>query len=1149
MYEGVRRAFYCVILLCWGVGTAHADKLAVVEILSEPAVAMEAGALTLILRSQLAKGQRQVVSFGTLHKVLGKKRTLAGNAIEETMRKLKADRLISGRLAREGTRWKGTIRVYGPGNKILGSATIQTQQGNIDKLGAELVRKVAGILGEEIYARPQTSVGQLRPFVMAAHAVANGNFEEARESLWAAQPGVASSVPAAIDIARVVWEGEQLPFVDKMTIALSGSDPSTVLRLANAALQEDSKNSIAWAAKARAEFVVLNRKAGNKALAKVDPKSPVPFVSLARAHGAHTQRQAAKRDVLLHALVESAYIPALAYISSLSPGVLSKTLEHAVLDSAETHASRYPSLANSLGVRAARGGIGGRKALDLIEIRELSARHMDLVESLVDQGDAAATSYGLRLLAAIQARRGRLEEAEKTAQKALAQDPQDSRLLAQVAQLQEDKNRQVAKTTHANLDTAGDDPLAANVALANRQAPLDTATEVRLVELVADLRSLLDKFPVFRGQVATVAVVPMEGSEEAFYWPLRAHPHHLEQGIVAALEASPYQLQVSRGQDVLAKPLARSALEELAARRQVGSVVAYSLRSKGTRANVHLVVYDVAAASATEYTETIGGKSLGLVSWNPIFLGTFISTIALFLTWLGVRWLKGTGSIQLTLQLDANTETEMFGAVVTRDPQPPDVGDISTFADRMRRDGFSKTRYRANMIGTSTRFERIVTGWWYVHVYGTFVKGNQTRLLEKDFSQRVQVKRNKPTFVRFDLVPKYAEFRISVFDGQQPVAEAQVWVDKDPTRVQYTSVDGRVDIRAPLGARELHIHANGMEVTKPILVDDTKERSMSVNLERERRLAQAAQGIEIGAVGAEEGVIERAFVASSRTHVLDDGAPSAEIARGSQNISLTGLDRYKTLDELGRGAMGVVYRARDQTLERDVALKVMAQEIRQHPGALGMFLQEAKALAALNHPNVVTVFDQGEDGQETYMVMEYVEGQTLADLLELHQTMSVERAIDIADQVCAGLAYAHNRRVIHRDIKPGNVFLSTDGSVKLGDFGLARVMNELRIHKTEVRGTPLYMAPEQIHGQDIDFRADLYSVGCTLFEMLAGRPPFIEGEVLYHHIHTQPPKPSQFAAGISSQLDAVVLRCLAKDKNHRFSSAQELREKLQSLNP
>jgi tRNA A-37 threonylcarbamoyl transferase component Bud32 len=253
------------------------------------------------------------------------------------------------------------------------------------------------------------------------------------------------------------------------------------------------------------------------------------------------------------------------------------------------------------------------------------------------------------------------------------------------------------------------------------------------------------------------------------------------------------------------------------------------------------------------------------------------------------------------------------------------------------------------------------------------------------------------------------------------------------------------------------------------------------------------------------------------------------------------LDRYLVTAELGRGAMGIVHRALDEKLERDVAIKEMADELRQYPEAMRLFRQEAKALAQLNHTNIVTMYDQVDDGDHVWMIMEYVDGRTLESILDERVHLPWVEALSICDQVSAGLAYAHARKVIHRDVKPGNIFVAKDRIAKLGDFGLARVVREVSNRRTEVRGTPLYMAPEQVKGDDVDARTDLYALGCTLFEMITGRPPFIDGDIVYKHVHEAPPTPASVGASIPPGLEALIMKLLAKSPDDRPSSATELR--------
>nr|HEX4314601.1 serine/threonine-protein kinase [Kofleriaceae bacterium] len=259
------------------------------------------------------------------------------------------------------------------------------------------------------------------------------------------------------------------------------------------------------------------------------------------------------------------------------------------------------------------------------------------------------------------------------------------------------------------------------------------------------------------------------------------------------------------------------------------------------------------------------------------------------------------------------------------------------------------------------------------------------------------------------------------------------------------------------------------------------------------------------------------------------------------------LGRYSVVAELGRGAMGIVHRARDEKLERDVAIKEMSDELRQYPEAMQLFRKEAKALAQLNHTNIVAMYDQVDDGDHVWMIMEYVDGRTLESILDERIALPWVEAVSIIDQVCSGLAFAHARGVIHRDVKPGNVFVSSDRIVKLGDFGLAHVERKVANRRTEVRGTPLYMAPEQIKGDEVDARTDLYAVGCTLFEMTSGRPPFIDGDILYKQVHEAPPTPTSVGAQIPKNLESLIMRLIQKDAGARLATANAVRNAFKDI--
>ena len=687
----------------------------------------------------------------------------------------------------------------------------------------------------------------------------------------------------------------------------------------------------------------------------------------------------------------------------------------------------------------------------------------------------------------------------------------------------------------------------------------DKAKKALLVDLAAELPTLIDAFPTLAGRrVKRVAIAPLEGSREPFYWPRQVRPDQLLAGLTHALSWPPYSFDVVELSETFSRPLSQSRLSRVAAENDVGAVLLYGLRADGSDAKVTFALYEADSRGASEFSDVLPGEKLGLVGWNSTFIGILMAIGSILLLWLLFRVLRGSGQLQVTIKRDAACVDEAFTLVVSRSATPPALRDAKAYAVDTKRAGVQRSRYRATLVGPDTAFDRIPIGWWHVHLIGTYVKGHELRILEGELSKRTRTRRKQLAHVTFDLVPRTTEFHITVYDLGGPQGQAEVWLDGRREHKRMTAADGTAALDVPPGRHVIHVVSRGMQASRAVDVHDTKIHTMSISMERERLLAAAADGIEL------EGDGEDVEIEHVSMPIADRKGIAATMAAGSQEVAassdtmllgaasapavnsaatrqdLTGLQRYRPVAELGRGAMGVVYRACDQVLERDVALKVMSEQLRQQPVALKMFMQEAKALAALNHQNVVTVFDQGQDQGQAFMVMEFVEGSTLEDMLVDKERLSIREGIDIGRQICAGLDYAHKRRVIHRDIKPANIFLTSEGTVKIGDFGLARVIHEMRIHQTEVRGTPLYMAPEQIHGVDIDFRVDLYAVGCTLFEVFTGRPPFVDGEILYHHLHTEPPKPSQFLAGIPPLLDATIMACIAKDKENRFRSAAAL---------
>jgi eukaryotic-like serine/threonine-protein kinase len=263
------------------------------------------------------------------------------------------------------------------------------------------------------------------------------------------------------------------------------------------------------------------------------------------------------------------------------------------------------------------------------------------------------------------------------------------------------------------------------------------------------------------------------------------------------------------------------------------------------------------------------------------------------------------------------------------------------------------------------------------------------------------------------------------------------------------------------------------------------------------------------------------------------------------------IGRYRVLGELGRGAMGIVYEAADDLLGRPVAIKTinMSADLAERADHEARFLQEAKAAGGLSHPNVVTVYDVGRESDLLYMAMELLDGEELRDVLA-RGDLPLTAAIDIAAQVADGLAFAHERGVVHRDIKPSNIMVMRGGVVKIMDFGIARIRTSDIKTQTGLRlGSPRYMSPEQLLGQGIDRRADIFALGVVLYEMVAGIAPFGGDdvqEVMFRVASFDPPAPSRINPAVPTVLDLVVTRAIAKDPAKRYQDAQELAQDLRA---
>ena len=259
--------------------------------------------------------------------------------------------------------------------------------------------------------------------------------------------------------------------------------------------------------------------------------------------------------------------------------------------------------------------------------------------------------------------------------------------------------------------------------------------------------------------------------------------------------------------------------------------------------------------------------------------------------------------------------------------------------------------------------------------------------------------------------------------------------------------------------------------------------------------------------------------------------------------TLTQVGRYRIERELGRGGMGVVYKAFDPVVERTVAIKTIRLEAEDAEGLLLRLKREAKSVGQLEHPNIVTLYDAGESGSLFYLAMQFIQGETLQDRIDHQRWFNIREILELFRQICAGLDYAHQRGVIHRDIKPANIMITTEGVVKLADFGIAKLAGGNTSTSGVILGTPSYMSPEQALGKPVDGRSDIFSLGSVLYEMVTGEKAF-PGQstttVIYKIVHEPPTPITALQPGLDPALEAIVLKALAKSPEQRFQTCTEL---------
>ncbi len=634
--------------------------------------------------------------------------------------------------------------------------------------------------------------------------------------------------------------------------------------------------------------------------------------------------------------------------------------------------------------------------------------------------------------------------------------------------------------------------------------------------LVQALRPLLTKLQGLQqsGGVARVVVIPLMGSGQLPLWPVTADAARLGVGLKAAVATPPFDLAVAAVAAGI--ELADSTPDEqvAASALEAGSDAAllYRVRAGIMAAHLELRLVEVAGNRRSNLETSVEGKKTGLLRWNmETVIG--MGVVALLLMVIAVLMLSSASVVVRIRHQQAGDVSDMLCVAITRSPDPPTIEDGAAFVDKMRKQGEVHRPRLATMVKREAQFRLSRPGTWYVHLYGVQVKDKQISIVAGEaFTRPIVVRLRHSNTVAFSLEAVNAEFHVIVSDATHPVSNARVWLNDNEAKAVRTPMDGKLVLPVPRGQHVLHIDAKGIHIERPYEVIGPTIRMFEIKLEWERRVDDVSR------------VLEQMGVAPA-TPVRSTGVYATKSAPEPQ------VSRFTRLGELGRHKALVIYQAED-SLGAPVALAVLPRPACDDPQQVERFVREAQILTSLEHPNIVSLLDQGVDNGELYMAIELVQGATLeAALAGRGGKLPLRAALAVIDQLCAAVAHAHAKGIVHREIRPSSILVSGQNVVKLA-FGTARVVQALHLKLGAPR--PLTFAPpEQIRRQPLDGKADIYCIGCTLFQLLIGTAPFDDGDVMQHHLETPPIPPSWLLETIPIPIDELVVACMAKEKEAR----------------
>jgi hypothetical protein len=780
------------------------QALAQSVIIPDPASSQEtaelAAAVSMLVRSSLKVAEHPVVPRRQLALAIeaasghapGKDLSIPPTLASKVIEQLGAESVVLWelQLGSKGMQVGGML--VGPGGKRLLRIAASAATGDVAELGRQLARRIAPAIGATVTPLSDFGMADLRPIVQAESALLVQDSVAISRALDLAVPTLGAESSAARPVLQDIAADPGLSALPRAQALLLLGDHATSLERAEAGLASDGKNILLRAAKVRAlagqaDFAAAEREIQTIKAARNPSALAVAQVVLGRARGDSPEMMAEALSPLFgRPAVE--WRSVLPLIATAAPGTFGARGESAALAAAEKLAQQEPGLASTLAARALVGGAKAQDAAPLIKVQDLSTEQAKSVGAYLGGEGGAVADLGQQIKA-------REEEAQAIAAAAGPEKP----------------------TGPPGI-------------------------------LASDLRNVLQDFTaLYDPKLTSIAIAPLPGSGQPFYWPYRIRRERLGEGLIEALMRSPWELQATLSKvQTEALPAERFTDEGMAALAHDivdGAVLFYRVRPSGLAPWValELVLFDPANQRIEKIETSMVGRSTGLMVPSPLWIGLLVLACVAILVWAVRMSLRGT--IVVRVQWDSDAKDEMFSILISRRPQTPTIENVTAYRKKMEWIGKRKRHYEAWNIDQNTTFRGIPRGKWHVHLYGIYTRGRQTLLL-KEPPQIAEVQARKTVFVAHVLEAAEAEFKITVVDDHGPVEGARVWLDDERAKAAASAKNGTVTLKVPKGFHVIHVSARGMEVDRPYHVVKAKIHDMTINLVWEKRQEFVSRALE-----------------------------------------------------------------------------------------------------------------------------------------------------------------------------------------------------------------------------------------------------------------------------------------------------------------